>query len=160
MSTLSKFIPLLLVTLLSGCLSMSSDTNNSSSNYKLDLNTDKSNIYSVEFKKWVGTPYQYGGTSLNGVDCSAFVQSIIQIAQQKVLPRTTIMQSKEGSRISLELAQRGDLIFFKTTTKDKHVGIYIGNNQFMHASTSKGVIISRLDNPYWSSVFWQIRRLD
>ncbi|MFA0501936.1 NlpC/P60 family protein, partial [Vibrio sp. 10N.222.46.A1] len=53
----------------------------------------------------------------------------------------------------------GDLVFFKTSMTVRHVGVYLGNNQFLHASTSKGVIISRLDNPYWASKFWHFRRL-
>ncbi|MDW1501903.1 NlpC/P60 family protein, partial [Vibrio sp. YT-19(2023)] len=50
-------------------------------------------------------------------------------------------------------------VFFKTRRSTYHVGIYLGNKQFMHASTSKGVIISRIDNPYWASKFWQVRRV-
>jgi len=124
------------------------------------LNRAENQAYKTEFEKWAGTPYKYGGNTKQGIDCSAFVQSVIFSAQQKSLPRTTEKQSQSGIKIDYNDAKSGDLVFFKTNLKDKHVGIFIGNNQFMHASTSKGVIISRLDNPYWASVFWQVRRVN
>ncbi|MDG3088067.1 NlpC/P60 family protein [Vibrio hannami] len=121
---------------------------------------DKTKGLWTEYQSWKGTPYRFGGTSKSGVDCSAFVQSVFYKAQNKTLPRTTEHQLNSGYEVKYENAKAGDLVFFKTTWKDKHVGIYLGENAFMHASTSRGVIISRLDNPYWSSVFWQIRRID
>lgn len=124
------------------------------------LNREENQVYKTEFEKWAGTPYKYGGSTKQGIDCSAFVQSVILSAQQKALPRTTEKQSQSGIKIDYANAKSGDLVFFKTNLKDKHVGIFIGGNQFMHASTSKGVIISRLDNPYWASVFWQVRRIN
>ncbi|TKG10403.1 C40 family peptidase, partial [Vibrio lentus] len=75
------------------------------------------------------------------------------------LPRTTKDQSQQGKEIAYEQAISGDLVFFKTSPKVRHVGVYLGNKQFLHASTSKGVIISRLDNPYWASKFWHFRRI-
>ncbi|PWI34714.1 hydrolase [Vibrio albus] len=112
-----------------------------------------------QYNKWKGTPYSFGGTEKSGIDCSAFVQVVFSEAQRMTLPRTTKAQSKLGYSISLDNIKSGDLVFFKTSYKQRHVGIYIDNQLFMHASTSKGVTISRLDNPYWASVFWQARRL-
>jgi cell wall-associated NlpC family hydrolase len=113
-----------------------------------------------QYHSWEGTPYQYGGTTRSGVDCSGFVQSVFLNAQQKALPRTARAQSHLGYQVEYEKAEAGDLVFFKTSSKVNHVGIYLGSEHFMHASTSKGVTISRLDNPYWASVFWQVRRVD
>lgn len=124
------------------------------------LNLTENKGYKVQFEQWKGTPYKYGGSTKRGVDCSAFVQSIIQEVQNRQLPRTTSKQALSGYKVNFNEAKSGDLVFFKTTIKDTHVGVFLGDNKFMHASTSNGVIISRLDNPYWSSVFWQVRRLD
>ncbi|MGR5557083.1 C40 family peptidase [Vibrio fortis] len=115
--------------------------------------------YMSVYKEWQGVPYHFGGTSYNGIDCSAFVQVAVLNATQQALPRTTLDQSKQGVEIAYEQAKSGDLVFFKTSPKVRHVGVYLGNKQFLHASTSKGVIISRLDNPYWASAFWHFRRL-
>nr|WP_261883065.1 NlpC/P60 family protein [Vibrio pelagius] len=115
--------------------------------------------YMSVYKEWQGVPYRFGGSSYNGVDCSAFVQIAVLTATQQALPRTTLDQSKQGVEIAYEQAKSGDLVFFKTSPKVRHVGVYLGNKQFLHASTSKGVIISRLDNPYWASSFWHFRRL-
>ncbi len=111
------------------------------------------------FDHWQGAPYRLGGSSLNGIDCSAFVQVAYQDAKGVNLPRTTKDQSKIGQYVEYAQARGGDLVFFKTGFNTRHVGIYLGNKQFMHASTSKGVIISRVDNPYWASKFWQFRRV-
>ncbi|MCV5688202.1 NlpC/P60 family protein, partial [Escherichia coli] len=88
-----------------------------------------------------------------------FVQRAFVEAYQLALPRTTKQQSTQGVELSWTDAKQGDLVFFKTRRSTYHVGIYLGNKQFMHASTSKGVIISRIDNPYWASKFWQVRRV-
>ncbi len=116
--------------------------------------------FEASFLHWKGTPYQYGGTTKKGIDCSALVQNVYWEAKQKALPRTTADQSTLGVRVNSSEAKSGDLIFFRTSAKSRHVGIYLEDKQFMHASTSKGVIISRMDNPYWASVFWQVRRID
>jgi len=111
------------------------------------------------YQVWKGAPYRLGGTTVSGVDCSAFVQTTYKVALGMQLPRTTKDQVKLGKAIDYSEASVGDLVFFKTAPKVRHVGVYIGNKQFMHASTSKGVIISRLDNPYWASKYWHFRRV-
>ncbi len=116
--------------------------------------------FEAAFRHWQGTPYRYGGTTQKGIDCSALVQNVYLEAKHKVLPRTTADQSTLGVKVDLAKAKSGDLVFFRTSAKSRHVGIYLEDSQFMHASTSKGVIISRMDNPYWKSVFWQVRRID
>lgn len=159
-----KSISLLIVSLLSACSSQVMHTSHPDKKVSdlLDNLSDNSqaSILLHEYMAWEGTPYLYGGSTLTGVDCSGFVQSVFLRAHQISLPRTTLAQSNIGYQVKYEEAESGDLVFFKTSAKNKHVGIYLGEKQFMHASTSKGVTMSRLDNPYWASVFWQLRRID
>ncbi|WP_394166050.1 NlpC/P60 family protein [Photobacterium piscicola] len=117
-------------------------------------------IFDGVYHNWKGTPYRYGGSSKKGIDCSAFVQVGYSSVYQKSLPRTTLELVKKGKQVKRHNAKEGDLVFFRTGRNSRHVGIYLGNLEFLHASQSKGVIISRLDNPYWRRHFWQIRRLD
>lgn len=111
------------------------------------------------YHSWKGTPYRLGGTTKKGIDCSAFVQVGYSSVYQMMLPRTTLQLVKKGRKVSRSSAKEGDLVFFRTGRNTRHVGIYLGNSEFMHASQSKGVMISRLDNPYWKRHFWQIRRM-
>ncbi|CAM3053648.1 C40 family peptidase [Vibrio rarus] len=111
------------------------------------------------YEIWHQTPYQFGGSSKRGVDCSAFTQIAFAQLFGYSLPRTTEQQSERGVEIDYEERRFGDLVFFKTGFMTQHVGIYIEDNSFMHASSSRGVIISRLDSPYWADAFWQIRRV-
>ena len=160
-----KFRKMLAVTItfatLTACSSAPSPSKNSQIANKPLSKSEQltTNAYMSVYKQWKGVPYHFGGTSFRGVDCSAFVQIAVQNATQKALPRTTKEQSKQGVEIAYEQAKSGDLVFFKTSFTVRHVGVYLGNNQFLHASTSKGVIISRLDNPYWASKFWHFRRI-
>lgn len=111
------------------------------------------------YRQWQQTPYSLGGTTLQGIDCSGFVLTAYRQVYHYSLPRTTEQQSKVGRKINYTQRQTGDLVFFNTGKRTRHVGIYLDHNRFMHASTSKGVIISRLDSPYWADAFWQIRRV-
>ncbi|MFV0448092.1 MAG: NlpC/P60 family protein [Vibrio sp.] len=124
-----------------------------------DVVRREASFFSI-YNQWQGVPYRLGGNDKEGIDCSAFVQIAYRDAWQLPLPRTTKSQSKIGENVKYASAQYGDLVFFKTTKTTNHVGVYLGNLRFMHASTSQGVIISRLDNPYWASKFWQFRRID
>lgn len=112
-------------------------------------------------RDWAGTRYRLGGSSRKGVDCSAFMQITFRDLFGIDLPRTTTEQSKEGTKISKSELQTGDLVFFKTGRgpNGKHVGVYVKDGQFLHASTKGGVIYSDLSSPYWSKTFWQARRL-
>ncbi|ACJ26945.1 Lipoprotein, NLP/P60 family [Shewanella piezotolerans WP3] len=110
-------------------------------------------------KDWKGTPYRLGGVSKRGVDCSGFVQVGFQKKFGLTLPRTTDEQRAVGRSVSKNNLRPGDLVFFKTGWSTRHVGIYIGNHQFLHASTSQGVMISSLDNSYWKQKYWLSRRL-
>src|SRR5699024_124730 len=118
-----------------------------------------SNALKKFYQRWAGTPYRYGGTTHSGVDCSSFVRQAISATDDFHLPRTTVKQARVGTRVSRSSLERGDLVFFRTGRRSHHVGIYLGNGRFMHASASQGVTISSLDNVYWRSHYWQSRRL-
>ncbi len=113
----------------------------------------------AHYQRWRGTPYRYGGLSRSGVDCSGFVYLTYQSAIGFTVPRTTQALAQTGERVSKSQLRVGDLIFFNTGKKTRHVGIYLGNHEFLHASTSRGVIVSKLNNPYWLSSYWKARRV-
>lgn len=108
---------------------------------------------------WDGAPHEWGGTSKAGVDCSGLVQSVFEDEFRVSLPRTTEQQVHTGQRISRSSLQAGDLVFFRHGRKKYHVGIYLSNDEFLHASSSEGVTISSLDRTYWTERWWQARRL-
>lgn len=108
---------------------------------------------------WRGTPYRYGGLNKNGVDCSGLVYRTFNEQFGLPIARTTGAQVKAGKQVSSQELRAGDLVFFRTGRTTLHVGIYIEDTRFLHASTSKGVIISDLRNPYWASHYWQARRI-
>ena len=112
-----------------------------------------------QYQQWRGTRYKLGGTTRQGVDCSGFVYLTYHSVFDLNLPRTTEQQAKLGTSVRRGDLQLGDLVFFKTGLFLRHVGIYIGEKKFLHASTSKGVTISRLDNSYWRSAYWKAKRL-
>ncbi|WP_374460507.1 C40 family peptidase [Chryseobacterium taeanense] len=108
----------------------------------------------TEAQTYLGTPYRYGGMTRNGIDCSAFVLSVFGAAAGLSLPRVAASQSKEGETVDKENLQKGDLIFFSHGRRISHVGIVEsvdenGEIKFIHAATSKGVMISSLNDSYW-----------
>lgn len=108
---------------------------------------------------WMGTPYRLGGESRQGIDCSAFVQTVYRDLFGRRLPRTTSQQVQQGTQVSSKHLTVGDLVFFKLPGGKQHVGIYLKNHEFSHASTSQGVTVSSLDKPYWQRAYWTARRI-
>jgi lipoprotein Spr len=105
---------------------------------------------------WWGTRYCLGGSTDNCIDCSAFVQVLYRDVYQIPLPRTAHEQYAASELIEKDELKEGDLVFFHTRGRKNaitHVGIYLQNNKFLHASTSNGVSISDLDESYWKPRF-------
>lgn len=111
------------------------------------------------YTNWQGTPYRSGGMSQSGIDCSAFTYLAYRNLFTIDLPRTVSEQASKGKKIPRNALKPGDLVFFKTGFFQKHVGIYIEDLSFMHVSTIKGVMISRLDDDYWRNKYWKSKRL-
>ncbi len=103
--------------------------------------------------EWWGTPYRLGGSTHNGIDCSAFVQTMMFGVFSIQLPRTAREQKQHAAWIPTSDLREGDLVFFNTRGSVSHVGVYLHNNKFVHASTSGGVMISDLKETYWSRKF-------
>jgi cell wall-associated NlpC family hydrolase len=121
--------------------------------YATLLNTDVDDVQNFplyrHIDEWYGTRYQLGGTTKSGIDCSAFVQTIFTSTFGITLPRTAREQYKYVQLISTTQLKEGDLLFFNTTGGVSHVGIYLQNNKFVHASVSGGVTISDMFDPYY-----------
>jgi cell wall-associated NlpC family hydrolase len=121
----------------------------------------------VAYDDWKGTPHRMGGCDKSGVDCSCFVRRIYEDVFHydiQTLPRTVkgLSIMKKGRAVKKNDLQPGDLVIFKQPPPwyKYHVGIYLGGNEFMHASKSNGVIISRMDDPYhWAKYYYKARRL-
>lgn len=110
-------------------------------------------------EEWEGTPYVLGGSGINGVDCSSFIQIVFERHFGMNMPRNTRQQIREGRGVRRSAVRPGDLIFFRTTRRDLHVGIAVNEEEFLHASTSSGVMISSINERYWASRFLGIRRV-
>lgn len=132
--------------------------------YALLLNTEVEKVDHIKMFEfiddWYGTRYRLGGTTKNGIDCSAFTQMLFSVVYGQNLPRTAREQYQNSNRISRTKLREGDLIFFKTRRSISHVGIYLQNNKFVHASTSGGVTISDFFDPYWTRKFAGAGRID
>lgn len=142
----------------SGCKQVQPDTNaqDEQVNFLEEIKQKVSNYYN----EWKGTKYAYGGNSKKGVDCSALTMNFYnEILEDIKFPRTVKEQLKQGDEITQDKLEVGDLVFFKTTSRDYHVGIYYEDGSFIHSSTSKGVMISKLDNPYWKPRYIKATRV-
>lgn len=106
-------------------------------------------------EEWYGVPYRFGGTTKRGIDCSAFVQELYGEVYQVNMRRTSREQFATSVYVKdVKELEAGDLVFFKIQTRDiSHVGVYLGDGKFVHASRSQGVVISDLDHVYWRKYY-------
>jgi cell wall-associated NlpC family hydrolase len=123
-----------------------------------DLSSEEMTMKIIEF---LDTPYLWGGNSYRGIDCSAFVQTVMYQALGITLPRTSYDQSNVGMDVAKEDLKFGDLLFFDTMHKGRttHVGIYIGNGMFAQSGSSTGVAFASLNSDYYSKTFLKAKRV-
>jgi cell wall-associated NlpC family hydrolase len=137
---------------------------NKSSENSFDISTERSTtreMMLMEIIKYLNTPYKFGGNSKNGIDCSAFTQTIYNNSLSVLLLRSAREQFTQGLSIEKSSLKFGDLVFFNTRRRVRpgHVGIFIGGNLFAHSSSKQGVIISSLDHEYYSRTYMGARRI-
>ena len=113
---------------------------------------------------YLGTPYRLGGTTRSGIDCSAFVLNVYEESTGLELPRVAAEQAELGERVDRQQLQKGDLVFFAHSRRISHVGIVQevtpeGEIKFIHAATSRGVMISSLNDSYWGPKFRFAKRI-
>lgn len=127
--------------------------------------SSKSNAIVATALKYKGTSYKYGGTTKKGMDCSGLTFVAFK-THQVLLPRVSYEQAKRGKKISISSVKKGDLLFFRTNKNKKrinHVGLVVetkkGIIKFIHSTTSRGVLISSLDERYWKNAFTEARRV-
>lgn len=104
-------------------------------------------------RSWLGTPYRYGGTDRDGVDCSGFVQRLFADVAAVSLPRNSAKQAEDCRPVARNVLQPGDLVFFNGSRVGGgigHVGLYVGDQRMIHASTSRGVIVSDINADYYA----------
>jgi hypothetical protein len=125
--------------------------------YALLMNREVESIANERFysiiDEWYGTRYLYGGTTKNGIDCSSFCSKVYAGAFCINLPRTARDQYAATTKIPLSALREGDLVFFNTRGGVSHVGIYLGNDYFVHSSTHQGVTISKMTDSYYQPRF-------
>jgi len=112
-----------------------------------------------EYSRWQGTRHRMGGNGDSGIDCSGFVKAVYKDVFDLDLPRTTRAQATFGRPIAFKELRAGDLVFFKPPTYPRHVGIFLSESEFVHASKESGVTVSRIDQYYWGKYYWTARRI-
>ena len=105
------------------------------------------------FENWKGTKYVFGGDSIEGIDCSALTRRIYREVFNFELPRITKDQIKVGRQVSKHNLKPGDILYFRPEGKYNHTAVYLGNSLFINASSSEGVVLSSLEDSYWSKYF-------
>lgn len=125
--------------------------------------TDRQHHIIEEAYTWLGTPYRYAGVDKgDGVDCSGMVMKVYETVTGEKIPRNSAKQAEFCSRLDADDVDAGDLIFFATGSdpeKVSHVGIIIDNENFIHASSSKGVVVSKYTTPYYQRTFMMFGRV-
>lgn len=102
---------------------------------------------------WWGTAYKYGGSDKAGIDCSAFSGKVLATIYNKIIARTAVEQYQQSEKIATEDLKEGDLVFFNTNVGVSHVGVYLGNQYFVHSSVQSGVTISSMADGYYNKKF-------
>jgi probable lipoprotein NlpC len=116
-------------------------------------NINNKQLYSF-IDNWMGTKYRYGGLQKSGIDCSGLVYLLFKEVYNKELPRNTSQQANVIKKKYENQLKEGDLVFFDYDGKKlSHVGVFLQNGYYVHASTQKGVIISKLKDPYTYKYF-------
>ena len=105
---------------------------------------------------WYGTPYKYGGKTKDGIDCSGFVSVLFSNVYKKTISGSAASLYEQSDAVAEKNLAEGDLVFFKIDSdKISHVGVYLRNRHFVHASTHRGVVISSLDEDYYKKYFFK-----
>lgn len=120
----------------------------------LDETQTRSILY-AQYQEWRAVRYRIGGLSKSGIDCSGFVFVTFRDRFGIQLPRSSDDQVTIGRKVDEGELRTGDLVFFRTGRNVRHVGIFLEDRKFLHASTIKGVMISSLDDVYWSKEYWR-----
>ena len=116
-------------------------------------------LYSF-ISEWYGTPYKYGGCGKDGVDCSCFTGTLYYKVYGKIIARSSSQLYKESDHIKMKNLEEGDLVFFKIGSKNvSHVGVYLKDDKFVHASTKKGVMISSLQEQFFKDTYYGAGKL-
>ncbi len=170
-----KIIPLLCILLIGYSCRHKKDSVKTVTKAKVEVKTgsaafkEKMGVTNKEIKDnklysfisdWYGTPYKYGGCEKSGVDCSCFTINLFDKVYGKKMPRTAGEIYKECDKLSLDSAKEGDLIFFKINSNSiTHVGVYLRDKKFVHASTTRGVLVNSLTETYYSKYFYSAGKL-
>ena len=107
----------------------------------------------TSYSKWKGTKYRLGGDSKDGIDCSALTHRVYRETFNQELPRVSTQQIKKGPRVAGKDLKSGDIVYFRPDNRIDHTAVYVGNSIFINASSSKGVVVSSLQSPYWKKYF-------
>lgn len=118
----------------------------------VDIDMEDNHKLYIEAAEWIGVPYRGGGETKRGTDCSGLTCHLYKKVYNTRIPRNTEGQRQSSSKVSRHNLREGDLVFFTSRNSKRkvaHAGIYLKNGKFIHASTSRGVIVSRLDEQYY-----------
>ena len=158
MKTLRNILLILLPLLLGSCRTIAprydyQELAKASIRLGIDIDMEDNHVLYVESASWLGVPYRGGGTTRRGVDCSGLTSAIYKKVYHKNLERNSDDQRKKDCRkVKKGKLSEGDLVFFHNGSRKRrasHVGIYLKDGRFIHASTSRGVIVSHLNEPYY-----------